>query len=276
MESINPVRKKFFYDFFSPSDIGGLFTPWHFFYIVLTFLGVAVALCLTRNMKHETFRKTRFWIAVSTTAAEVIKITLRVYKGEPNDTWIPFYFCGLFLFAVWFSMSKNTTLSIVGNAFLTMGGIMAGIIFTLYPSTSLLLYPAWHPSSIHALIYHGVMMYLGTLTLIKREYVPRKSHWQHYFIFVTGACVMSISINPLLGTNCMFMDNPFGMPLLTQINEWWRPAYMFLAWIGQSTVLYWFNLGMYKLSDKHTYQDIARHKAEKQESEELLTVGKNE
>ncbi len=274
MKSTVKVARKFFYDHFLPSEIGGLFTPWHFFYIFLTFAGVALALCLTKNMKRESFRKTRFWIAVSTTVAEVIKIALRVYKGEPNDTWIPFYFCGLFLFAVWFSMSKNTTLSILGNSFLTMGGIMAGIIFTLYPSTSLLLYPAWHPSSIHALIYHGVMMYLGTLTLIKHEYTPRKSHWQHYFIFITAACVMSISINPILGTNCMFMDNPFGMPLLTQINEWWRPAYMFLAWIGQSTVLYWFNLGMYKISDKRTYKRKNARSASQKEEEDLVASKK--
>lgn len=269
MKSTVRVRKKFFYDHFLPSEVGGLFTPWHFFYIALTFVSVFLLLHFTKNMKHETFRKTRFWIAVSTTVAEVIKITLRVYKGEPNDTWIPFYFCGLFIFAVWFSMSKNTTLSILGNAFMTMGGIMAGIIFTLYPSTSLLLYPAWHPSSIHALLYHGVMIYLGTITLIKREYTPQKSHWYHYFIYITAACVMSIRINPILGTNCMFMDNPFGLPMLTEINDWWRPAYMFLAWIGQSTLLYWFNLGMYKLCDKRTYRKM-RENREMQKEEELI------
>ena len=241
---------RFFYDYFSADDICGMFTPTHIAYIVLCFGLVILFLYASRNISDVQYRKIRLGFAIALTFMEIVKIALRVYKGQPPDDWIPFYYCGLFIFAIWFSVTDSKILSTVGNAYITMGAIMAGIIFTIYPSTSLALFPVWHLASIHAAIYHGAMIYLGVLTLMNQRYVPQKSHFRYYFCHISVVCVISIVLNRYLGTNYMFLDNPFGIPLLTELNEWCSPIYMIIAWFGQSTVLYWFNYGCYRLSEK--------------------------
>ena len=238
---------RFFYDNFSSDDIAGMFTLTHYIYIGLTLGGVILLVYLSRGIKDEQYKKIRSGLAISLTVMEVFKIGLRIYKGQPFDDWIPFYFCGLFIFALWFSMTDSVILSTVGNTYIAMGAIMAGVIFTLYPSTSLALFPIWHPASIHAAIYHGAMIYLGCLTLMNGRYVPENSHFKYYCIYVSVICIISIVLNRYLDTNCMFLDNPFGLPLLTELNEWCAPLYKLLAWFGQAVVLYWFDLGVYRL-----------------------------
>ena len=246
---------RFFYDNFSADDIAGMFTLTHYIYIGITVGAVILLVYLSRNASDEQYKKIRLGLAIALTVMEVVKIGLRVYKGQSPDDWIPFYFCGLFLFALWFSMTRSQILSTVGNTYITMGAIMAGLIFTVYPSTSLALFPVWHPASIHAAVYHGAMMYMGALTLMNHRYVPENSHYKYYCSYITVVCLISIVLNRYLGTNCMFLDNPFGMPLLSELNEWCPPIYKLLAWFGQSTVLYWFDIGAYRLISRRSKKD---------------------
>lgn len=238
---------RFFYDNFSPDDIAGMFTLVHYIYIGVTLGAVILLVYLSRNITDGQYKKIRKGLAIALTVMEVAKIALRVYKHQPYDDWIPFYYCGLFIFALWFSMTNSRILSTVGNTYITMGAIMAGVIFTVYPSTSLALFPVWHPASIHAAVYHGAMIYLGCITLMNDRYVPENSHFKYYGAYISVACVISIVLNRFLGTNCMFLDNPFGIPLLTELNVWCAPIYKLLAWFGQAVVLYWFDIGVYRL-----------------------------
>lgn len=239
-------RIKFFYDYFTDDQVPGMFGFEHFMYLIVFFSVLSILIKRSRNLTAESQDRIVRWVTLCITIAEVVKFAISVYKGASPDNYIPLYFCGLFLFSLWLSVSNIPVLRNTGYAYITMGGIMAGIIFTFYPSTSLLLYPLWHPNTIYAALYHGAMIYIGVVTLMRRKYEPTPHHAKYYFIFISAACVVSIVINKYLGTNCMFMRDPFGMPLLTEIERWCRPAYMLLAWFGQSVVLYWFNYFVYK------------------------------
>ena len=165
---------QFFYDNFTSEDVAGMFTFWHLLYLIVFAGLVLLGLWLCKSLQDKKIQKIITWSAIIVTIVEVIKITLRIAKGGGTDTWIPLYYCSLFIYAIWMTRSKKEWLSRMGYAYITMGGILAAILFTHYPSTSLAIYPALHPASIHSLLYHSLMAFVGILVLWKKQYEPKK------------------------------------------------------------------------------------------------------
>ena len=95
------------------------------------------------------------------------------------------------------------------------------------------------------------MIYFGVITLLNRKYTPNKDHAKYYFVYVSLFCIISLVLNKYLGTNCMFLRHPFGLPLLTEIQQWYAPVYVILAWFGQSVALFWINFWVYNTFFKH-------------------------
>ena len=122
-EAKKMLARQFFYDHFTPEDICGMFTPGHFLSILLFFGTLGLALWLSRRMDSKVVRKVHIGVAIGVTVMEIIKISLRFYKGQGPDDWMPLYFCSLFLFAVWLALAKPGFLQTTGYAFMTMGGI---------------------------------------------------------------------------------------------------------------------------------------------------------
>lgn len=242
--------KKFFYDYYTPDDICGMFTPGHYLSILLFFGTLALALWLSRRWSKGTVQKVHIGIAIGVAVMEIVKISLRVYKGQGPDDWMPLYFCSLFLFAVWLALAKWKPLRSAGFAFMTMGGTAAAVFFIFYPSTSLNLFPIWHPASIHSFVYHWIMCYLGLLVLIKKLYVPKAKHALHYGIFVLSACFAAYFFNEWLGSNCMFLHSAFGLLFLEGILASSHAAYIIIVSLAQGVALYWVSFGIYRLITK--------------------------
>lgn len=249
-EAKKMLARQFFYDHFTPEDICGMFTPGHFLSILLFFGTLGLALWLSRQMDKATAHKVHILVAVCVTVMEIIKISLRVYKGQGPDDWMPLYFCSLFLFAVWLALAKPRPLQTTGYAFMTMGGIAASVFFIFYPTTSLNMYPIWHPASIHSFVYHWIMYYLGLLVLIKGSYAPRAAHATHYGVFIFTACFAAYFFNEWLGCNCMFLHSAFGLPFLEDILRANHAVYILMVSLAQGVALYWFSFGIYCLIKK--------------------------
>ena len=240
----------FFYDNFTPEQVCGIFTPLHFMVIVAFILSFTLVMVLSRKLTPEKSKRLILILAIVVLALEIIKITLRIIKNDILDSWIPLYFCSLFLFAVWFIFSKNKSVQKFGYAYLAFGGIFASVAFIIYPSTSLMIQPLWHLGSIHSIIYHFIMLYIGALVLSKKLYTPKPSDFWYYFAFVTCACLLALAINLNFGTNMMFLDNPFGLGFLQAIKDTSQALYIILAWLAQAVGLYWINFGVYKIITK--------------------------
>ncbi len=241
---------RFFYDNYKESQIPGIFSWEHFLFIGIFILLVGAGLYLCRGITEKQMKKLLFWIAVAVSVAEAVKITLRVVKGWEADTWVPLYYCSLFLYASWMCRSRVEWLSRMGYAYITMGGILAACLFTLYPSTSLALYPAWHPSSLHSLFYHAVMAFVGLLVLTKKFYVPRAKDAILYGAFILTACVFGYFINEWVGSNCMFLHDAFKLPLLGDLLIYSHPLYILVVVLAQASGMFWANFGLYKLFAK--------------------------
>lgn len=239
-----------FYDDYTTEDIAGMFSLWHFIFLII-FVGLLLgALFCCRRATNAQVQKVIWWSAIIVTIVEVIKIVLRIAKGGGTDTWIPLYYCSLFIYAIWMTRSKKEWLSRMGYAYITMGGIMGACLFTLYPSTSLAIYPALHPASIHSLLYHWLMAFVGILVLWKKQYTPTARDAALYGVFVLTACVIGYFVNEAVHSNCMFLHHAFKLPVLDNLLQASHAAYICVVVLAQAAGMYWMNFGIYTLIHK--------------------------
>lgn len=243
-----------FYDNFTQEQICGVFTPTHFIAIAVYYALIVAAVIFSRKLSERKTELTVLGIAIAVTVMEIVKIAIRLYKGEGGDAWIPLYFSSLFLYAIWLSLAKNKVLQTTGRTFLAFGCTVAGTFFIMYPSTSLPFYPIWHPASLHSLIYHWLMLYVGIMTLLKR-YTPKPLHFAHYFVFVAIFSSAAAIVNHFLDTNLMFLSNPFGISFLRKLVEFSPVLYALVAFLAQGVVLFWAAYGLsipiYKRKNKN-------------------------
>jgi uncharacterized membrane protein YwaF len=239
-----------FYDNFTAEDVAGLFSLWHFAFLLIFAALLVGALFCFRRSKGTEIQKFLWRSAIIVSIVEAIKIVLRIAKGGGTDTWIPLYYCSLFLYAIWMTRCKKEWLSRMGYSYITMGGIMAACLFTLYPSTSLAIYPALHPASLHSFLYHFLMALAGILILWKKQYTPKAQDSLLYFAFVFTACVVGYFVNERTGSNCMFLHNAFKLPIIDDLLQYSHALYILVVVLAQAVGLYWFNLGLYTLVKK--------------------------
>lgn len=223
----------------------GMFNSVHFLVIVLFFALLWLLLRASRKLNEENVGKLLLSVAIFTTVLEIIKIAVRINGDEGPDSWVPLYFCSLFIPAIWLAVSPWQNLRTVGFAYLTMGGIAASVFFIFYPSTALGMYPLFHLSTIHSVVYHLIMCYCGILILQKRVYTPHCRDAISYSLFIIGACILAVIVNKNLGTNCMFLEHPFGLPFLMKLCDSAKPLYMLVVAAAQSVGVFYVCFGIY-------------------------------
>ena len=187
----------------------GIFTIQHFILVIITIIGVIVALKYTVNKKdvHKIIRNCTILVWV----LEIIIIAFKIaVRGTSNlNEYVPLYYCSLLLYSGAFSSFGKGKLKRVGDVFLATGGIIGGIIFILFPSTSLPTYPMLHLVSIHSFIFHGIMVYLGLLINIT-EYIKLENKDIKYYSGLIGIiCLIAYIVNKIFGSNLMFISKNF-------------------------------------------------------------------
>lgn len=175
----------------------GIFTKGHFALISLTILSITVALKYSINKSKE-----EIYIIIKRTTIvmcilEVIKIIYSMSVNSLHDveTYLPLYYCSMLLYAGLLSSFGKGKLKKVGDVFLMTGSIIGGIVFIIYPSTSLPRYPAFHILSIHSFLYHGIMVYLGLLLNSARYIELKKEDIKYFASFVGMLCIIALIVN---------------------------------------------------------------------------------
>ena len=238
---------KFFYDHFTQDQVGA-FKWQHFLIMGIFVVALIVAIFFSRKLNQNQTRKIMLIIAITVTVMEIIKIILRLVKRSNIDGFLPLYFCSLFIYCLWLTFCKNHFLKTMGYSFIIFGGIIGALMNTLLPTTSLMMYPAWHPSTIHSFFYHWLMLYTAILIIMKKLYIPKAKHFLHYFVLMTAFSVVAFIINLFCGSNMMFLGNPYGLPeFVKSIYEFSPYLFAFLSYFTQTFLLYWFCFGIYKL-----------------------------
>ena len=138
----------------------GIFSWGHLALIVVTIIGIKIAL---KKTVHKTKAEVKEIIKNCTIVMwifEVLMIAFKLSTGDPKNlnNYVPLYYCSLLLYAGLLSSFAKGELQRIGDVFLATGGIIGGIVFILYPSTSLPVYPMFHMVSLHSFFFHGTMI----------------------------------------------------------------------------------------------------------------------
>lgn len=194
----------------------GMFSTGHFILLAISFFAICIAVYFTKNMKKDNILKI---IRISTIFLWILEITKIIFNfaiGNANkpNTYIPLYFCSLILYAGIFSGYGKGLLKRVGDVFIATGAIIGGIVFLVYPSTSIVTYPLFHFISLQSFILHSIMVYLGILVNITGYVKLEKKDILYYAILIVLIGVVAYIFNLFFDSNLMFVSNNFpGTPI---------------------------------------------------------------
>ena len=198
----------------------GIFTTQHFIIIIITLIGIGTALKYTINKKEV-----RKIIKNCTILIWILEFIIIAFKISINGTnnlneYIPLYYCSLLLYGGLVSSFGKGKIKRMGEVFLSTGGIIGGIIFILFPSTSLPTYPMLHLVSIHSFIFHGIMVYLGLLINLTNYIKLEKKDIVYYSTLVGTICIIAYIVNQIFGSNLMFISKNFPGTFIEFIYIW--------------------------------------------------------
>ena len=240
----------------------GIFTRGHFILIGITISSIILALKHTIQKNKEEVYKIIRRITVIMCILEVVRIIYSISQNSLYEvnTYLPLYYCSMLLYAGLLSSFGKGKLKRVGDVFLATGSIVGGIVFIIYPSTSLLGYPAFHFLSIHSFRFHGIMIYLGIL-VNKTEYIELKKEDIKYFASLVGVmCCAALIVNNAFDSNLMFISQNFNIApieILYKITNG-NFIFSFIMSVGQMTIPFYLTYYVIKLKNdyKERYKSI--------------------
>ena len=224
----------------------GIFSTKHFILLILTIICIKVAVEHTNISDKNTIKKKIQAITMGAWILEIIKIVfnLKIGNGTNINTYIPLYYCSILLYAGIFSSFGKGTIKRVGDVFLATGAIVGGIVFLIFPTTSITTYPMLHYLSLHSFIYHGAMIYLGII-INKSKYIEiEKKDIKYYSGLIGVMCFIAFIINMIFDSNLMFISKDFPnnpitiiykltgkyFPLIVSLAQMTLPFYICLKW----------------------------------------------
>lgn len=248
------------YNFFTTGigEVAGLFSLTHLIYVLIAIAIILVVIFLTRNKTNQQLLKYLKIISITFLVLEILKIiwNLTIREDVTYEDYIPLYFCSFFIYAsLIFAFSKNEDSIIYKFAklFLFYGGITGGLAFSVFPTTSLMVFPLLHVLSIHSLIYHSFMVIVAIWML--KFFTPKLQDIKIYGIVLLGIELVIIGINYLCEANFMTLNEPFVLVLFDVIYSWGKPVYPFVMAIGQLLLTFYvgyiFSLILKKIYKPH-------------------------
>lgn len=235
----------------------GIFTTDHIKLIIVTILGIIVALKKTVNKSKYEVEKIIKRCTIILWILEFVIISFKLYTGNIRDigNYVPLYYCSLLLYAGFLSSFTKGNLKRAGDVFLATGGIIGGIIFIIMPTTSLPTYPMLHMVSLHSFFFHGMMVYLGIL-INKTKYIElKKEDFKYYAILVGIVCIFAYIVNQIFDSNLMFISKNFpGTPIeiLYKISGSYYPI---VSSIGQMTIPFFIVYYFLKLKNTNKIEE---------------------
>ena len=251
------------FDFFAPHNEElykpcGMFTLPHFIAIGILAIILSVLIYLSRNLSKDKIKFITKILALVITGFELGKIIYSFYYGYTwPDAWVPLAFCSLFIYSLYMSGFAKGVIEKIGQSYIAGGGILAGLFFILFPTTSLMRHPLLHYMCFHSLIFHGAMFYLGIVYLMRKAYTFNLKEYKYYIIFVSIFSIIAIIINIIFDCNMMFYKEPYNMPikLVVDIYNFSKVIYtlfIFIAYSSLYLLTYLFYLLIKKITKRRT------------------------
>lgn len=230
----------------------GLFSIDHLKLIIITIVGIIIALNKTINKSKDEIKQIIKKCTIIVWFLEAIIITFKLITGGIRNinNYVPLYYCSLLLYAGGFASFAKGKIKRAGEVFLATGGIAGGILFIIFPSTSLTTYPMFHIVSLHSYLFHGIMVYLGIL-INATKYITLKALDIKYYASLVGCvCILAYIINLIFGSNLMFISGKLPVAPVEFLYDITGPFYTIVACIGQMTLPFFTTYGIIKFCNK--------------------------
>lgn len=233
----------------------GLFSAEHFILIAITIIGIIIALKYTVNKKDtkKIIRNCTIFIWIF----EIIKILFKIsVAGTKNvNNYIPLYYCSILLYAGLLSSFGKGRLKRIGDVFLSTGGIIGGIIFIIFPTTSLLTYPMIHLVSFHSFTFHGIMVYLGLLVNLSNYIKLKNKDILNYATLVGIICIIAYVVNQIFNSNLMFISRNFAtVPIIDALYKSTGKLFTPIMIIAQCTLPFYVVYGIRRIRKEEKYE----------------------
>jgi len=204
--------------FFSPENTetaSGMFTLPHILSLIFCLILIGVCVFYTRRLSDTSVLKITRILAIVFTAMEIIKIIYKFALGytEYLDYYLPISFCSLFIYALWFSGYGHGKIKKLGDVFVSAGCLVGGLAFLIVPTTSLMVHHIFHYLSIHSMLFHSAMVYLGITYLLRNKVELNKSALCYNLIYVGSGCALAIILNLIFDSNLMILTAPINIPV---------------------------------------------------------------
>lgn len=192
----------------------GLFSLPHIISIFVCLFLIVLVVILTRKMQKQTYFKMLAIFAIVFSCLELFKIGWSLAQGNRNlDSWLPLYFCSLFIYSLWFSLSQKRFVRQMGLSFIALAGIVAGLAFIIFPTTSFNAYPIWHFQCLYSMLYHSAFVYCGVMFYVVKCGKVNLKFVGSYAIYCTCFMLLGVIVNSIFGCNMMFLNNPALIPI---------------------------------------------------------------
>ncbi len=238
----------------------GMFTNGHLILLLPCIFLLKILLHISRNITRKQVERMTKVLAVVLTILEGIKIYFNFYWGYSwLNAWFPIAYCSIFIYALWLSGFGKGKWKETGDAFIAGAGIIAGISFLLFPSTSLMIYPVGHYLCLYSMIFHTLMIYMGIIYLSKLNIRLDKNLYRKYVLIFLFFSIIAIILNTCFGSNLMLLREPSNIPLpflhkLHDASPWVYTTLVFIAYLfGPYCVTAYINKLIEKVKSKVTF-----------------------
>ena len=168
--------------------------------------------------------------------------------------WVPLYFCSLFIYASGMYSFGKGIIKKIGFLWITYGQIIGGIVFILFPASSIGIQPLFHVLTIHSLIYHVLTAYTGIILIIKYLGEFKFKDIILYSITTLLAELFVFIFNLIFNTNLMFINEPGVIEPLKIVVKIFGPLYPLInglfQGVGTFILSYWIILLFRKIFHK--------------------------
>jgi len=214
---------------FDSLTIGGLFSLGHFF---LSFGFLLIAFLCWTYLSQSSGKRLRA-MAVFLLALEGLRMSWNVLASDQFNAKdvFPLYMCGIFvvLFPLY---AFDTKLKTFAKGFIVLGAAPSGILFMLFPTTGIGMFPFWHYNTIQSALMHTLMATLGLWFFVHDRPKPQESLTRNAIVIVTlwaGVAWFYNLVDP--ATNFFFLAYPLlGTPLVSLASWLPQPIYGFVIY----------------------------------------------
>lgn len=226
----------------------GLFGVEHLILCCMTILGIILCVKYIKVEKKEDIKRIIRKATIIVWILEIIKIIYNFVMGNKDNinTYLPLYYCSILLYAGILSSLGKGKIQRLGDVFIATGGIIGGIIFLIFPTTSIAAFPIFHFISLQSFIFHGTMIYLGII-INKYNYIEIvNKDIIYYSSLVLIICIVSYILNCKYGSNLMFISGDFPGNPITIIYKLSGKLFPLVMSLGQMTVPFYITVPIIK------------------------------